>query len=302
MALEIPLLGTIYDLAALAVTKFGLQGIDWTTLASQGRSSVWDRDYITQYMVPAQARMNAAIAGIDLDFGGDPQNLQQSYSISYDLLNGLANTVLPLFNLPDPALVTTEVQISREAIRYLIAHASAAANYGLLVHSDETIQHSGMSDADIATHANTVVGTMNALTMLDSLKFYDALDLRDTSASTSGLGIAPLVAVLIAVVAIAALALVAWVIVSLVDLTKKNAIVAQTCQAATASGDAAVTQQCIATLTDPSKNAGTQIPTMLKQILMGLVPYALGGVAIYALYLAAPYLIKNLLSPKTAAA
>jgi len=103
------------------------------------------------------------------------------------------------------------------------------------------------------------------------------------------------------VVLVATLCLIAWVIVSAIDLSKKNAIVAKVCENAQTAGDAATTQQCVATLTDPNKNAATTIPRLLKDTLLGLVPYAIGGVAIYAMYLAAPYVIKNLLTKKASA-
>ncbi len=44
------------------------------------------------------------------------------------------------------------------------------------------------------------------------------------------------------------------------------------------------------------------VPDAIKQTLLALVPYALGGVVIYGLYLSAPYIIKNLLTKKGATA
>lgn len=293
---------SIYDLAETAVTKFGLKGIDWEALSAQGRATIWDRDYITNYMIPAQTQMIAAIGGMAFDVGGDPVVAQQSYTLSSEVLNGIASSVLPIINAPNPDLINVEVSLSREAIRYVVSHAYQAANYGLLLHSDETIHHSGLSDADIAAHANTCTGTMNALVMMQRIGLFKALSIDPSqSPAQSGLGIAPALLIAAVVVAIAALALLAWVIVSLVDLTKKNALVADICKQAQASGDAAMTQQCLATATDPNKNAGTAIPDAIKQTLTGLVPYAIGGVAIYALYLSAPYIIKNLLTKKAAA-
>ena len=296
---------TIYDLAELAVSKFGLKGIDWAALTATGRGSVWDRDYINSYMAPAQAAMIANVGGMTFDVGGDPVANQQAYSTNANILQSLASSVVPMANLPNPGFLQVEVGLSREAVRYVVSHAYAAANYAFLLHADETIHHSGMSDAEIAAHANTAVGTMNALVVLRNLGLYKILGIDESQSpgapAQSGLGIAPALLVAAVVVAIAALALLAWVIVSLVDLTKKNATVAKVCENAQAAGDAATTQQCIKTLTDPSKNAGTQIPDALKQTLFALVPYAIGGVAIYALYLSAPYIVKNLLTKKASA-
>lgn len=297
------MLATIYDLASLAVTKFGLRGIDWAALATQGRASVWDRDYITGYMAPAQAAMVAAVGGMTFDVGGDPVMVQKSYSLNEDILRSIASSVLPIINGPNPAMGQVEVGLSREAIRYLVSHAYQSSLYAFMLHSEETIHHSGMSDAEIAAHANTAVGTMNALVMMRNLGLYKVLGIDETQVpqpAQSGLGIAPAIVIGVVVVAVAIVACLAWVIVSAIDLSKKNAIVAKVCESAQTAGDAATTQQCIATLTDPNKNAGTTIPTMVKQTLLGLVPYALGGVAIYAMYLAAPYVIKNLLTKKAA--
>ena len=294
------LVASIYDLAELAVTKFGLKGIDWAALSAQGRSSVWDRDYINSYMAPALNSMIANVGGMTFDVGGNLAANQQAYSENESVLQSIASSVLPLAGLPNADLMQLQVGLSREAIRYLVSHAYQAADYAFLLHADETIHHSGMSDAEIAAHANTTVGTMNALVMLRNLGLYKAFGIDESQApgtpapAASGLGIAPAVAVIV----IAAIAAIAWIVVSVVDLTKKNATVAQMCSKAQAAGDAATTQQCIATLTDPNKNAGTAIPNAIKDTLTGLVPYALGGVAIYALYLAAPYLIKNLLTKK----
>lgn len=297
---------SIYDLAELAVTKFGLKGIDWAALTAQGRGSVWDRNYINQYMIPAQIAMITNVGGMTFDVGGDPITNQKSYTLNEDLLQSIASTVTSLADLPNAGLLTVEVQMSREAVRYIVSHAYQAANYAFLLHADETIHHSGLSDAEIAAHANTAVGTMNALVMLRNIGLYKALGIDESQnpnaqQPASGLGIAPALLIALTVVAIAALAIFAWVIVSLVDLTKKNATVAKVCANAQAAGDAATTQQCIATLTDPNKNAGTQIPQAFKQILTSLLPYALGGVAIYALYLSAPYIVKNLLTKKVTA-
>jgi hypothetical protein len=294
--------GTIYDLASAAVTKFGLRSIDWAALTAQGRGSVWDRDYITQYMAPAQATMVAAVGGMTFDVGGDPVTVQKSYSVNEEALRSIASSVLPIINGPSPALGQIEVGLSREAIRYLVSHAYQASLYAFLLHADETIHHSGLSDAEIAAHANTAVGTMNALVMMRNLGLYKVLGIDQTQVTAQkGLGIAPAIVAGIVVVVVAAMCLLAWVVISAIDLTKKNAIVAKVCENAQTAGDAATTQQCVATLTDPSKNAGTMVPQAIKQTLIALVPYAFGGVAIYAMYLAAPYVIKNLLTKKASA-
>lgn len=297
-------MSALTDLAALAVTKFGLTGVDWAALTAQGRGSVWDTDYVQQYMVPASQQLALVVGTLDLGDRTAIEAMQQSYDINVGILSGLADGVLRIAGgtqiIKDMAV---QVDLDREAMRYTISHAYASAMYGLRLHVDETIHHSSFSDAEIAAHANTVVGTMNAIVLMDRVGAFKALGLKNKAFSGPPLGAVPVAAIIAAtVVAVAFLALVAWVIVSMHDLNAKNAIVASTCQQAQAAGDAATTQQCINTLTDPNRAAGTALSKQVKDFFTGLIPYALGGVAIYALYLAAPSLIKLAFSGKKAAA
>ncbi len=293
----------ITDLAMLAVTKFGLQGIDWAALAAKGRSSVWDTDYIQQYMAPAASALVLTVGTLDLGDRTAIQVMQDSYSVNQSALDKIASSLLQLANMPD-VVGTFQVQIDldRESIRYMVSHAYSSALYAYQLHLDETIHHSGFSDAEIASHANTAVAVMNSIVLMDKLGAFSTLGLKAPGFSGAcGLGIAPALIVAGTVVAIAFLALLAWVIVSMHDLNSKNAIVAQTCQQAQASGDAATTQQCINTLTDPNRNAGTALPNTVTAMLKSLIPYALGGVALYALFLAAPSIIKIVFDKKVSA-
>ncbi len=283
---------SVIDLASVAVEKVGLRGIDWAALNKKGRASVWVRDYMDQYMIPAQVQMLATVGTLDLIPGGSPAEYQKNYSISQEMIEDIAGKIMGQGAIAPSVRVT--VQLSRESMRYLVSHVYAAASYGALLHYDETIHHySGVSDAQIATHANAIVGMMNALVLLDKIGLYTALSLKSAQAkASSGLGLAPSVIVALVVTTIAALALLAWVIVNLVDVTKTNNLVASMCTEAQKSGDAATTQQCINTATDKLKAAGTAIPDQAKAALLAVLPYALAGVAVYALFLSAPYLIK----------
>lgn len=281
----------VYRLAQFAVEKVGLRGIDWSELQAKGKGSVWVSNYLSEYMIPAQTRMNVAVGQLSLAPGGDVSDYNQKYAVSESTIADIAGTIVGIAGVTQATRVS--VQMSREATRYLVTQAYAAASYGALLHYDETIHHrSGISDAEIATHANLVVGTMNALVMLDSLGFYTALGLRKTQAQ-SGLGAAQVVIGAV-VVAVFALALLAWLIVNLVNLSKTSKIVANMCEAAQASGDAAATAQCINTLTDKNKAIGTAVPDQIKAALFAVLPYALAGVAVYGLFLSAPYIIKSI--------
>lgn len=298
-------MGTLDTLAAYAVTKVGLQGINWNALNAKGRGSIWNRDYITDYMLPAMAQMTTTVGFLDVPLGDtDPKNYRQMYSQSQVELSSIAGEFEGLGGSVGP-MVMMSVQLSRTAIQYLVSYVYQASMYGVALHNDETIQHSGKSDAEIAAHASSVVGMMNALVLLDRLKVYSTLDLDLRTAPAqpaSGLGLAPVVVVAITVVAVAALALIAWIIVNLKDVTQTNAIVATMCTNAQASGDAAITQQCVNTLTAKTRAIGTTIPDTLNAAIKAVLPYALAGVGVYMLFLIAPSVIKSIVAKKFATA
>lgn len=289
----------LYELAATAVDKLGLRGIDWSALTQKGRSSVWDRDYMNDYIAPAQLRMMATVGSLELVAGGDPVEYQKSYQLNTSLLTSIAEGLGNITGVNIQSVKAT-VQLSRESTRYLVSHVYQAAMYGALLHFDESIHHSGASDAEIATHAGTVVGMMNAITMLDMLGFYRVLDMK-RKPGTAGLGLAPALVIAGVVVAVAALALLAWMIISLSTVSKTNALVATMCTQAQASGDSATTQQCVKTLTDQNKQIGTLVPDTLKAVLTAILPYALAGMAAYALVLFAPAILKSLIKSKSSA-
>lgn len=290
----------ITDLAALAVNKVGIRGIDWVALGSQGRGSVWVRDYMTQYMMPAQAQMNGVVGTLDIDLtGGNADVFQRSFSESHGAVDAIASGIVSLAGV-NIDVARASLSASQESIRSLISHAYAAATFGARTHYDETIHHSGISDAEIATHASLCVGMMNAVVILDKLGIYTAYRLKHDF-STQGLGrssLGVLPAAAWVAISVAAICAVAFVIVSLTSLSKTNAIVSTMCTNAQASGDVATTQQCVSTLTDPTRNAGTQIPSMLGDAFKAVLPYALGALAIYALFLSAPAIIKAVTTTK----
>lgn len=292
--------GALVDLANLAVTQVGLQAIDWAALTAAGRGSVWDRDYILNYMVPAQVKMQAAAALLDLDFNGNADTLQQSYSLNEDLLTNMGELIASMGNPATFIVMKVEARLSREAIRYLIIHVYNAALYGALLHMDETIHHSGKSDQEIQDHANAIVGMMNAVTMLGSLDFYTVVGIT-TANDQAGLGIATPLLIAAVVVAIAALALLAWLIISLRSTSAMNATVSTMCQKAQASGDTSTTQLCVNTLTAASKGIGTVVPDTLNQMLKTVLPYALAGVGMYMLVLFAPSIVKSIAAGRSTA-
>lgn len=295
--------GALQTLANLAVTQVGLKGIDWDTLTAQGRGSVWDRDYITNYMVPAQQRMQAILATLDLNVVMNPVDFQDNYTLSQDAMIDVGQFVVSLGNPLGVVAMKTEARLTRESLRYLTTWAAQSANFGLLLHQDETIHHSGKTDAEIAAHADVVVGMMNCIAILNAGDLYSLMGVTNAASAapaTAGFGV---IEPAVVVIAIAIAAILAWMIVHIYDLYQVNSAVSNMCKNAQASGDTATTQLCVNTLTAASKDLGTLIPPgTISAVLKEVLPYALAGVGIYVLFLFAPAIIKSITSSRAASA
>lgn len=294
--------GALQTLANLAVTQVGLKGIDWDALNAQGRGSVWDRDYITNYMVPAQQRMQTILATLDLNVVTDPIDFQDNYTLSQDALIDVGQLVVSLGNPVGLVAMKVEARLTRESLRYLTTWAAQSASFGLLLHQDETIHHSGKSDQEIAAHADVVVGMMNCIAILNAGELYSMMGVTKAAPATSGLGVIELTpAVVVVVVAIAAI--LAWMVVHIYDLYEVNTAVSNMCKNAQTSGDTATTQLCVNTLTAASKDIATLIPPgTIQGILKEVLPYALAGVGVYMLFLFAPAIVKSITSSRSATA
>lgn len=287
-------------LSNLAVTQVGLKGIDWDALNAAGRGSVWDRDYINNYMIPAQQRMQGVLATLDLNVVANPVDFQDNYTLSEDVLTDVGQFVVSMGNPLGLLAMKVEARLTRESLRYLTTWASQSASFGLLLHQDETIHHSGKSDQEIAAHADVVVGMMNCIYLLSASGIYGLMGVTKADPATSGLGVIE-PAVVVIVVAVAAL--LAWMVVHIYDLYQVNHAVADMCKNAQASGDAATTQLCVNTLTAQSKDLATLIPPgTFEGILKTVLPYALAGVGVYMLFLFAPAIVKSITSSRTSSA
>jgi hypothetical protein len=291
--------GALADLANLAVTQVGLKGVDWATLDAAGRGSVWDRDYITNYMVPAQQRMMSILGTLDLEVVMDPTNFKDNYTLNEDIMTNIAEIVVSMGNPVGLIAMKVEARLTRESMRYLTVYAAQCANFGLLLHQDETIHHSGKSDQEIAAHADIIVGLMNTIAILNAAEVYSLLGITKAAPATAGLGIAPAVVVIV----IAVCAIIAWMVVNLRTASQVNDTVATMCKNAQAAGDQATVQQCVNTLASTAKDIGTLIPPgTIQGILKEVLPYALAGVGVYMLFLFAPTIVKSLTSSRTASA
>lgn len=292
--------GALQTLANLAVTQVGLKGIDWDALNAQGRGSVWDRDYITNYMVPAQQRMQSILATLDLTVVANPVNFQDNYTLTQDVLTDVGQFVVSLGNPVGIIAMKTEARLTREGLRYLTTWAAQSASFGLLLHQDETIHHSGKTDAEIAAHADVVVAMMNCIAILNAAGLYGLMGVTQATAPAAGLGV---IEPAVVVIAVAVAAILAWMIVHIYDLYEVNSAVSNMCKNAQASGDTATTQLCVNTLTAASKDLGTLVPPgTVSAILKEVLPYALAGVGIYMLFLFAPVIIKSITSSRTSSA
>lgn len=300
----------IYDVAKLAVTSFGLRSIDWSALGAKGRGSVWDPDYITDYLSPSATAMLAVRATLDLDPNLTADEMKQAYSATASALNSAASSLFSVFGAP-VATAQAAFQAEKASVQKVVQMLFDSSFYGYGLHLNETIQHGNFSDAEIAAHASWCCGVMNAVVMLDSLGLYSILGMKTNqpasaslvisspnSSSTSGLGVAP--ALIVAGVAV--IAILAWALITYLDMNKMNQAVLHMCDQAQASGDQATTQQCITTLASSAKTAATLPVSLVKEILSGIMPYALAGSALYIALLFAPGIVKNIMASKSSTA
>jgi len=291
-----------------------IPGIDWSALDAKGRGGVWNRDYILEYMIPAYQRANTIRQTLNLTFDFTNKGAQQAFGdaavsvkaasdIAVKAMKAGANVLAPEFAL----------KLNVETYRYVIATLWHTALYGISLHNDETIQHSGLSDAEIQTHANLVTAMFNALYLMSQIPgalapLRNDSETPPTTAPTAdsvavditaptatppaaGIGALPIVAVVvIAIVVVAAIALIAWMLLSIADVSEKNYAVANICKEAQKRGDTATLQTCVTALSKP--------PLPPFKLPDSVMPYLFGGIALYLLIAFAPAITRSLVAAR----
>lgn len=253
----------------------GVRGIDWVKLAAAGKPGVHNVDYIEQYMVPAFAAAAQTMSTLDLKPGTTTEVLLDYYDLRKKLSDD-ADSVLQVvgttIQVANPLLTVTTIW---SALNNLLFYAWSVSAMGFQSHATGAIQRSGVSDADIARHADIVTMMCNLLARLDKAGFLAAFKKNN---STSGLGVAPAVIALGVVVIVA----VAWMVVAIYEASRINARIDAACARALQTGDPK--DQATCQQMQASSNAlSSQIPDAVSGVIEKVSIAAMVGAGIYVL-------------------
>ena len=244
--------------------NLSVKAIDWAALAARGTPGVFNREYVTQYMVPAFGQAGATMASLDLK----PGTLAQVMSDYYDLRSKLgeeADSVLRVVGtavqLTNPVLMTT---VPWSAANNVLWYLWSTTTLGVQAHFSGAILKAGLDTGEIARHASLVTMSCNLLSQLDkvgALKFF-----KKGEAPTSGLGAVPAAVIVIAIVLVIALA---WAAVAIYETSRINARIDAACTKAIQTGDAAdqaMCQQMQASSNPLSKQVPDAVSGLLEKV------------------------------------
>ncbi len=240
--------------------NLSVKSIDWASLAARGTPGVFNREYITQYMVPAFGQAAATMASLDLK----PGTLAQVMSDYYDLRSKLgeeADSVLRVVGtavqLTNPVLMTT---VPWSAANNVLWYLWSVTTLGVQAHFSGAILKSGIDSGEIARHASLVTMSCNLLSQLDKV---GALKFFKKDGATSGLGAVPAAVIVIAVVLVIALA---WAAVAIYETSRINARIDAACNRALQTGDAADQAMC-QQMQASSNQLSKQVPDAVNGLL-----------------------------------
>jgi len=290
-----------------------VRGVNWSELAERGKNSVYSVEYIYDYLIPASDRATATMRKLDLAVADKEKAFEAFREVYHGIVNLSGEALLDAARagvdmLTEPAAP----HIAKDAYRYMIDAAYTTAMYGISLHLPPldwkargispigSIHFSGLSEADIAQHANMVFSLFDGIALLDRVGALAPI--KKPEFSTSGLGGAPAVAlviggVVVVLLAVGVTAVICWFLLAMMDTSTKNRLVRQMCEQAQNSGDTKATAQCIDVLSDPDKQIATApfraAATMGQFGFETVAKYAMIGAGVYALVVFAPVLVRQ---------
>jgi hypothetical protein len=269
----------------------GVQGIDWAALAARGKGTVWDADYITDYLLPAYGRALKVFDTLNFKPESD-QELIDNYVIIKEKLSSPLEFAEAAWNVGRTILQPDQgVGLSEQELRSFTYYMWLTLTNGAYMHLHAAIHYSGASDEDIADHAQWITTMCNTVAKLDQLGVFKPVKKAGFSGNNytlSGvaLGIAPLVVVAIVVVAIAALAALAYMILGATEVIARETTVYKMCRDAGTSGDAKQMELCQGLAREspkPGSDLGTTIVTVVAVAAAGYILVAFGPTIVQSL-------------------
>lgn len=286
-------MASVDDLASVA--RPVLRGIDWNALAAKGpdkygipSESVFspEQGYYYDYIRPAGVRAGKVRDTLNLDVTADEAYVH--FRDIYTSVKSVSNVAYEAAKNQIPFLSDeTAMKVSVETFRSGIAICWFTALYGAELHRTGAMQLSGrFSEEEIVRHAALVTAMFECITLLDELEVLKPIK----KSGASGVGAVPLVAVVI-VVAVIAIVVIAFAVVSIMEVSQKNAAMKKECEEARVSGDLEVYQTCLDALSAPHETIATQL---YKDTIREFAPYIAaitGGVILIAI---SPFVVSRL--------
>ena len=244
------------SVAELVAMMGGVQGIDWEALERRGKNSIFDAEYIMEYVLPAYGRALDVFNTLDFKPENDEELVQIYLHMNSDIKEPLEFAKKAFQSglaalLPGQGLGMTDAEM-RSFIYYiwLTVTNGAYMHHKVLIHYAVAKNEGGqLSDAGvqrIADHANWVVTMCNTVVKLNSMGAFKAIKKPGFSGTpyvyNAALGVLPVAAIVI--LGIALIAGIAYLLLGVTEVTAREATVYRTCRDAAEGGDAEALQLC----------------------------------------------------------
>ncbi len=269
----------------------GVQGIDWDALALRGKNTVFDADYITDYLLPAYGRALAVFDTLNFKPESDQDLIDNYVFVKESLQDPMAFAESAwkagrTFLQPSDGVGFTERELA--SFTYYIwltltngayMHLHAAIHYAIANENGGKLDDNAQQQ--IADHAQWVTTMCNTVAKLNQLGIFKPIKKAGMSGNNYvPVGALPVIAVIaIVVVAIAALACLAYIILGATEVIAREATVYKMCREAATSGDAKQMELCQGLAREtpkPGSDLGTTIVTVLAVAAAGYVLVAFG--------------------------
>lgn len=300
-------MGALKDIADFVSDKV-LPGIDWEALEAKwgmpreelvyhvtspvnGEAPAGGFfDYVDQ-IVAAQKRAEGQLAKIQLSFQveDDPATeanevalSMESYAAARDGVSGIQQQLRRALEGGIATLASgRELQMPLEAYRGFLTYFYVASLYGAVAHAQGLLQLQDVAPEDIVASADDICRAFQAIAQLGEVGGLSVLEPPAVGVVQVG------VIVGVVVVSVAVASLIAWAVVSVVDITGRNKLVAQACADAAASGDPKRLEHCekLSKINaEVAKSQPNPFSALQTTVLM------IGGV--YLLFMVAPHVLK----------
>lgn len=288
-------MASLLDVAKLA--KPALRGIDWTELSKRppdkdGTSgdSVWHLQqlYYYDYIRPAGLKAMKVVDSLNIDIDANQafSHFENIYSSVKTVKNIAWEAALEGLSIVGPS---NEMTVTVETLRSSIAICWYTALFGAELHRTAAMQQAWrqFSDEDIVGHAARVTAMFECITVLDSWGFLKPLK---KGAGTSGMGLAPLAAIIIGIGLVIAIAVVAFMVLAIIEVSTKNRELKKECTEAREAGDTEMYQRCLNALQSPQNSIATEL---FKKAAETATPWIAGGVAVALVVAFLPTIVRK---------